>query len=141
MAVDVVAGSSARQLSVPDPSSPTLLEFYATTCVTCNEMMPSVTAVHEQFGTEAQMLAVTNERYKDDASLQSDWASKGGEWPLARDTETATLATRYDGIVTPTFVVVDSAGREQWRHQGFARTEELLTGVESGLEQAESSRQ
>lgn len=109
-----------ERMPIPREGEVTFLEVFATWCGICQEMMPTLAAVHEQVGEEVQFVSVTYEpvgQTVEADDVREWWADHGGRWPVAHD-PTLELTGRVDANVVPYSFVFDETNRLVWRHRG-----------------------
>lgn len=129
-------GSEAGTLSVPAADRVTALDFFATTCNICQDMMPVMGEAHDTLTADhddLRFLSVTNERGVSDDELATWWDDYDGNWLLGRDAG-VDLFERYEVVNVPTVVVTDEVGAVRWRAEGRKTAEELVDGVEEAYE-------
>ena len=133
-------GSEPGTLTVPDDEEATVLTFFATTCESCAEKMPHLAEAAATFETEpVNFISVTSEPVGDNVpeSAVVEWfEDHDGDWTVAHDSGSE-LSVAYDGIPYPKTAVVDTEGRVWWEHTGTATTDELVSGIEGALEDAD----
>jgi len=132
-------GSEPGPLTIPHDEEATVLSFFATTCESCAEKMPHLAEAASTFeGEPVRFVSVTSEPVGDNVpeSAVVEWfEDRGGDWTVAHDSGSE-LSVAYDGIPYPKLAVVDTEGRVWWDHTGTATTDELVDGIEKGLEDA-----
>lgn len=116
-----VGGSPGGTVPVKPDGTVTLLDFFATWCAPCKPQMAGLREIRRRF-QEVHMLSITNE--DDEAAVRSFWRDYEGTWPVAMDPD-LTTNTKYGAHQMPTLLVLDTEGREVWRHVGLAATDSI----------------
>lgn len=92
------------QIPAAKPGQPVLLELQSPYCVACIMAKPSVDRLEQELQGKLVVQRV---------NVQSDFGKN--------------LAARYDVEATPTFIFLDTAGKEQWRGFGIMDATEIRT--------------
>ena len=123
---------------VPLPSlrgTPTVVNFFSSTCAPCITEMPAFEEVHQQLRDSGQVdflgLAVADRT--DDAKALVD--STGVTYPTAEDKDSSVINV-LGGTLLPTTVLLDADGEVVARHSGPLSADELrqLVADELGVE-------
>lgn len=128
------SGSQAGTVRIPNEGRPTFVDLFATTCTVCQEQMPTLGEVYDEFGDEMTFLSVTNESRSvvSDDELGTWWADHDGRWTVGRDV-TSELIVHY-GTATPTAVLFDADGRVVWEDTGRKAAEEFQENIRPVVE-------
>jgi thiol-disulfide isomerase/thioredoxin len=102
---------------------PTLVNFFASTCVPCVTEMPAFEEVYQELGDEqVAFLGLAVADRADDALALVD--ETGVTYPTAQDPETSVF-TELGGSVLPTTVLLDADGEIVATHHGELDADEL----------------
>ena len=109
---------------------PVLLDFWFMQCPPCRLQTPVLEEVYQELqDTQLKVYAVSidNARIPDDA-VEKTLRNWGGTMPILRDENESAFAGL--GVEkTPTVLILDAAGRVQYRHEGAQRTSQELLGI------------
>jgi thiol-disulfide isomerase/thioredoxin len=110
----VGSGSGAHRLGSPEKM--TLLDFWASWCGPCRESVPDLKALQSTYGSDQLEVISVNEDKNENAG-RSFAAESGMNWEVQFDPEGQT-SRQYDVHAFPTFILMDSHGREVQRFVG-----------------------
>ena len=119
---EVVALASLR-------GTPTLVNFFASTCAPCVKEMPALEAVHQELGDSVTFLGLAVQDRPEDAKALVE--QTGVTYRTALDKDGSVL-NALDGILLPTTVVLDADGAVLDQHTGELTAEglrQLLAGA------------
>mgnify|MGYP005852091601 CR=1 FL=1 len=102
-------GSEAGHREVPERGSPTVLEFFATTCAVCADYMETLRAVERDVDATfvsitVEVVGVTVER----ETVADWWREHDGAWTVGVDND-LTLSTALDAASVPFTAVLDGS--------------------------------
>ena len=101
---------------------PTLVNFFASTCVPCVTEMPAFEEVYQELGDEVAFLGLAVADRPEDAL---DLVERTGvTYPTAQDPDSAVI-TALGGSVLPTTVLLDADGEIVATHNGELDADEL----------------
>lgn len=98
---------------------PTVVNFWATWCAPCREEMPSLAALQEAMGEEAEVVLVATGRNDPERALEFLEETGAQDLTDLRDPE-GSLGRGVGILGLPTTLVLDAQGREVARLQGIA---------------------
>jgi thiol-disulfide isomerase/thioredoxin len=112
-----VAGSNSRTTGrLSHTGRLTLLDFWATWCGPCRESVPQLKALQQVFRSD-QLQVISVDEDKNEATGRSFASEHGMNWEVQFDSSGAT-ARQHNVSAFPTFILVDSSGREVRRFVG-----------------------
>jgi thiol-disulfide isomerase/thioredoxin len=122
-AVGAWYSSYRRSAAVADPVAigqgrPQLLDFGMGVCEQCKRMKPVMDRAARELGDRLDVRVLD-----------------------IRQEENERLAERFNMTTMPLILLVDGAGRERWRHEGFVDFDELSGAVKQGLDAHGEDRQ
>lgn len=124
---DTVSFTSFDGTSVPLNSldgQPTVVNFFASTCVPCVTEMPAFEQVHQQFGDKVAFIGLAVSDRPEDA--QRLVRQTKVTYQTAQDRDGAVIAA-LGGTVLPTTVLLDADGAVLTIHSGKLSADELRT--------------
>jgi thiol-disulfide isomerase/thioredoxin len=105
----------------------TLLDFWASWCGPCRESLPDLKALQRTYGSDQLQVVGVNEDKNENAGRS--YASENGmNWEVQYDSSGATARQR-NVKAFPTFILVDSSGREVQRFVGEDPSQPLASRV------------
>ena len=111
-----VVGSAAAAREANSPEKMKLLDFWASWCGPCRESVPDLKALQRTYGSDQLEVISVNEDTNENAGRR--FASESGmNWEVQFDPEGQT-SRQYDVHAFPTFILMDSRGREVQRFVG-----------------------
>ena len=117
----------------------TLINFWATWCVPCQEELPMLQRMHESYGDgRLQIVAITNENTENQA-IADFLAQYGVTFPVFRPSPK--VKPKWVGVegTLPNSYLIDSSGKVMRRYVGA--TPEQIEGMENDLLAAIEGRQ
>ncbi|MFB6161114.1 MAG: TlpA family protein disulfide reductase [Haloferacaceae archaeon] len=129
-------GSTAGQLRVPVPGTPTVVDLFATWCAPCKEQMEALGAVHREYADRVAFVSVTNERVGGTLSrgdIRAWWRSHDGNWTVGIDPE-SDLMSALGAAGLPHLAIADASGTVRWEHGGVATASTLRTQIDRVLD-------
>ena len=118
-----VVGSGAAARKRGSLEKMTLLDFWASWCGPCRESVPDLKALQKTYGSDQLEVISVNEDTNENAGRR--FASESGmNWEVQFDPEGQT-SRQYGVRAFPTFILMDSSGREVQRFVGENRQEPL----------------
>ena len=106
--------------------TPTVVNFFASTCAPCVKEMPAIEEVHQALGSEVAFLGLAVQDRRSDARALVD--RTGVTYRTALDPDGSVL-NALEGILLPTTVLLDADGEVVARHTGELTAEELRSLV------------
>lgn len=97
---------------------PVVLQFWATTCVTCVAEMPHLIELHEALAPQGLELVGVAMDYDPPRQVRNMVREKGLPYRIALDRDGSIAAAFDDVRLTPTTVLIDPRGRIVWRRMG-----------------------
>jgi len=111
-----VVGSAAAAREGGSREKMTLLDFWASWCGPCRESVPDLKALQRTYGSDQLEVVSVNEDTNENAGRR--FASESGmNWEVQFDPEGQT-SRQYGVHAFPTFILMDSSGREVQRFVG-----------------------
>jgi thiol-disulfide isomerase/thioredoxin len=101
---------------------PTVVNFFASTCVPCVTEMPAFEEVYQEVGDEVAFLGLAVADRADDALALVE--QTGVTYPTAQDPDSAVI-TALGGSVLPTTVLLDADGEIVATHNGELDADQL----------------
>ena len=123
---DSVGGGSSRTARM------TLLDFWASWCGPCRESVPDLKALQRTYGSD-QLEVISVDEDKNENAGRSYASEHGMNWAVQYDSSGAT-ARRHNVSAFPTFILVDSNGREVQRLVGEDPSQPLAGRIGPYLE-------
>jgi thiol-disulfide isomerase/thioredoxin len=111
---------------------PTLLEFMWTQCSHCQNMMPTLKSINEQYGSEINMISVSVEWGNDDLDALLEFDDEyGTTWLSALDKDGGT--DKYGASSVPRLFLIDEEFNIIYSELGEVSLDTLLTEINSLL--------
>lgn len=117
--------SGARVTPENLTGKPYLVNFWATSCVTCVKEMPDLIAVHQEFAAKGYQTIAVAMSYDRPDYLQTFVKERALPFLVIHDLDNAWSKAYGDVSVTPTTFVVDAKGRIVKRYVGEPDFKEL----------------
>lgn len=102
--------------------TPTVVNFFASTCTPCITEMPAFEEVHQELGAEVTFLGLAVADRADDAQALID--RTGVTYRTAQDRDGSVISA-LGGTVLPTTVLLDADGEVMATHTGELNADEL----------------
>jgi thiol-disulfide isomerase/thioredoxin len=118
-----VVGSGTDRRAGGAPEKMTLLDFWASWCGPCRESLPDLKALQRTYRSDQLEVISVNEDKNENAG-RSFAAESGMSWEVQFDPEGQT-SRQYGVHAFPTFILMDSNGREVQRFVGEDPSEPL----------------
>ncbi|PWG62742.1 TlpA disulfide reductase family protein [Spiribacter halobius] len=128
--MDMLEGGQLELASLQ--GQPVLLQFWATTCVTCVAEMPELVHLHEDFADQGLAMVGVAMPYDPPEQVRTMVAEKGLPYRIALDRSGEVTQAFGDVRLTPTTVLIDPQGRVVWQRVGlldFERLREEIRGM------------
>lgn len=117
---------------------PVLLQFWATTCITCVAEMPHLVDLHESLGPRGLELVGVAMDYDPTDQVRSMVAEKQLPYRIVLDRDGA-IAQAFDDVrLTPTTVLISPDGRVDWRRMGEIDFTALSERIEAMIDAGEA---
>lgn len=97
---------------------PVLIQFWATTCVTCVAEMPHLKALHAKLADKGFTLLAVAMEYDPPKQVARMVEEKALPYEIALDTDGSVARAFGDVRLTPTSVLIDPRGRIVWQRMG-----------------------
>jgi thiol-disulfide isomerase/thioredoxin len=110
--------------------TPTLVNFFASTCAPCIKEMPALEEVHQELGDQVTFLGLAVEDRPEDAQALVD--DTGVTYRTALDKD-GSVINALEGVLLPTTVVLDADGTVVARHTGALTAAEVRDLLSSSL--------
>jgi peroxiredoxin len=104
---------------------PYLVNFWATSCVTCVKEMPDLVAIHQEFADKGYQTIAVAMSYDRPDYIERFVNDRGLPFLVIHDKDNAWAAAFGDVTVTPTTFVVDAQGKMIKRYVGEPNFSEL----------------
>lgn len=123
-------GSEAGHEEVPERGSPTVLEFFATTCEVCAGYMETLRAVESD--VDATFVSITVEVV--DVTVEREtvadwWREHGGRWTVGVDDDLI-LSTALDAASVPFTAVLDGSNAVVYAGAGAVAEHDLRDAID-----------
>lgn len=112
---------------------PVLLQFWATTCVTCVAEMPELTRLHQDLADDGLAMLGVAMPYDPPDQVRTMVTEKGLPYRIALDRSGAVTRAFGDVRLTPTSVLIDPQGRVVWQRVGLLDFEALRREIRDML--------
>ncbi|HBO68827.1 MAG TPA: redoxin [Deltaproteobacteria bacterium] len=93
---------------------PVLLVFWATWCPHCNEVVPEINRIHEDFGRGDRLQILALDYKESPEKVEAFLRKKQVRYPVLLD-RNGTVARGYRVLGIPTYILIDVAGRIVYR--------------------------
>ncbi len=110
--------------------TPTVVNFFASTCTPCIKEMPAFEEVFQEVGSEVAFLGLAVADRTDDALALVD--RTGVTYPTAADRDGSVMSA-LEGTVLPTTVLLDADGSVVARHSGELSAQDLRDSLANDL--------
>lgn len=108
----------------------TVIDFWATWCKPCVNAMPKLNTLSEQYKTEGvNFIGVNVDGPRNQAKVKPFSESLGMGYPIVFDPDQE-LLSEMNASVLPTLIVLNSKGKEVYRHEGFQPGDEKILAEE-----------
>ena len=119
-----------------------MVNFWATWCKPCEKVMIHLDKFHQKYSEQGfKVLMVNQDTPRSMGKVKSFIRSKDHQFNVGLDPNKQ-IATKLNGLLMPTLILVSKDGVIQWRHQGYMPGEEkeIEAQIRSvlGLESTES---
>lgn len=109
---------------------PVLMQFWATTCVSCVAEMPDLIALHEDMTDAGLEMVGVAMPYDPPEQVRTMVEEKGLPYRIALDREGEVTGAFGDVRLTPTSVLIDADGRVVWQRVGLLDFEALREEID-----------
>ncbi len=124
----LVSGQTIRGDAVTPATlkgKPYLVNFWATSCVTCVKEMPDLVAIHQEFSAKGYQTIAVAMSYDRPDYIETFVKDRGLPFQVIHDKDNAWTKAYGDVAVTPTTFVVDANGKIIKRYVGEPNFSEL----------------
>jgi len=129
--LDLLDGGRVELASLE--GQPVLLQFWATTCVTCVAEMPELVELHEDLAGRGLELVGVAMPYDPPEQVRTMVAEKGLPYPIALDRDGSVTGAFGEVRLTPTSVLIDANGRVVWQRVGLLDFDALREEIDGLL--------
>ncbi len=109
-----------------------LLDFMSLDCAPCEELMPKLVVISEEFNESLVILSVNVFLNENASELQNYKDNHNATWDFAFDT--VGLATAYAVVTLPKTVIIDSEGYITYTESGFSADSNLREKIQDTIE-------
>lgn len=108
----------------------TVIDFWATWCKPCVNALPKLSTLSEEFTSKGvKFIGVSVDGPRNQAKVKPFTQSLGIKYPIVFDPNQE-LFSEMNASVLPTLIIVNSRGKEVFRHEGFQPGDEKLLSIE-----------
>ena len=127
-------GSEAGTLTVPQPETVMVIDFFQTTCATCAREMETLGAARAAVGDDVVFLSMlAYGRVGTPEAVREWWIDNDGDWPVG--IQVGDELQEYYGVFRyPKTIVIDGAGRKHWDNFSEKTVDELLEAIDAARE-------
>ncbi len=125
-------GSESGVVEIPRRGEVTFVEFFATWCRVCQDMMDDLGEAYERVGDDVQFVSVTNEAVGHTVTREEVvdwWREHDGAWTLGVD-DGLRLTDALDASGIPTTVVIDASNNVVSTDTGEKTADEIVGDIE-----------
>ena len=117
---------SINEKSIVVPSSKLiLLDFWATWCKPCKQVMKHLNQYHNEFNSEGfQVLMINQDTPRSLGKVKAYVNSKGYDFLVGIDPNQQ-ISKKLNGQIMPNLILINQDATVRWRHQGYMPGEEL----------------
>jgi len=105
-------------------SGPLLMDFWATWCKPCKQVMKYLNEYHNEFNDQGfQVLMVNQDTPRSLGKVKAYVNSKNYDFLVSIDPNQQ-IAKKLNGQIMPNLILINTDGTIRWRHQGYMPGEE-----------------
>ena len=102
-----------------------LLDFWATWCKPCKQVMKHLNQYHNEFNSEGfQVLMINQDTPRSLGKVKAYVNSKGYDFLVGIDPNQQ-ISKKLNGQIMPNLILINQDATVRWRHQGYMPGEEL----------------
>ena len=127
-------GSEAGTMTVPQPGTVLVVDFFQTTCATCASEMETLGAAREAVDDDVAFLSMlAYGRVGTPEAVREWWIDNDGDWPVGIQ-EGDELQEYYGVFRYPKTIVIDGAGHKHWDNFSEKTVDDLLAAIDVARE-------
>jgi len=105
-------------------SGPLLMDFWATWCKPCKQIMKHLNSFHNEYKDQGfQVIMVNQDTPRSLGKVKAYVNSKNYDFLVSIDPNQQ-IAKKLNGQIMPNLILINQDGSIQWRHQGYMPGEE-----------------
>ena len=108
-----------------------IIDFMATWCGSCNDVMPNLVKVYEKYKDDIVMISIDIDAGESEEVLRNFKEKHGAQWRFAFDP--GDLMQEYNILTIPKLVIIDAEGGVTFTEEGVPSVKELFGEVEKAM--------